>query len=76
MPVVLFSEVDSQELVESIVECGVSAYVVNGLEANRLEAIINVAIARFSQMQGLRKELADAKQVLAERKKIDRAMAC
>ena len=73
IPIVLFSEVDGQDLVDSIVQCGVSAYVVDGLEANRLEPIINVARARFTQMQGLRDELANAKQVLDERKKIDRA---
>lgn len=73
MPVVLFTEVDSQELVDGIVQCGVSAYVVDGLEANRLEPIINVARARFTHMQGLRKELANTKQALDERKKIDRA---
>jgi len=73
VPVVLFSEDDNQDLVESVIRCGVSAYVVDGLEANRIEPIINVAMARFEQMQGLRKELADTKQVLAERKLVERA---
>lgn len=59
MPVVLFAEIDSQNMVESIIESGVSAYVVDGLEAGRLEPIVNVAMVRFAQMQGLRKELAD-----------------
>lgn len=73
MPVVLFSEINGQDMVESIIQSGVSAYIVDGLEAGRLEPIINIAMARFSQMQGLRKELADTKQILEERKKIDRA---
>ena len=73
LPVVLFAEVDRKEMVELIVQCGVSAYVVDGLESNRIEPIVNIAMARFSQMTGLRKELADTKQVLAGRKTIDRA---
>ena len=73
MPVVLFAEIDSQDMVDSIIQSGVSAYVVDGLEANRLEPIVNIAMARFTQMQGLRKELADTRQILDERKKIDRA---
>ncbi|MDX2465368.1 MAG: ANTAR domain-containing protein [Porticoccus sp.] len=73
VPVVLFSEDDSKSLVENIIRCGVSAYVVDGLEANRIEPIINVAMARFTQMQSLQKELADTKQILEERKLIDRA---
>jgi response regulator NasT len=60
-------------MVEGIIQSGVSAYVVDGLEASRLESIVNVAVARFTQMQGLRKELADTRQILDERKKIDRA---
>lgn len=73
MPVVLFSEDDSKDLVENIIRCGVSAYVVDGLEANRIEPILNVAMARFVQEQGLRKELAETKQVLEDRKRVDRA---
>lgn len=73
IPVVLFSEDDSKELVENIVRCGVSAYVVDGLEANRIEPILNVAMARFAQMQGLKNELADTRQMLEDRKRVDRA---
>lgn len=73
LPVVLFSEVDQKDKTELIVQCGVSAYVVDGLEPNRIEPIVNIAMARFSQMTGLQKELADTKQVLADRKIIDRA---
>lgn len=73
IPVVLFCEDDSKEPVENIIRCGVSAYVVDGLEANRIESILNVAMARFAQMQGLRNELAETRQVLEDRKRIDRA---
>lgn len=73
LPVVIFVEVDKKEMVELVVQCGVSAYVVDGLESSRIEPIVNIAMARFSQMTGLRKELADTQQILAGRKIVDRA---
>ena len=55
------------------VGAGVSAYVVDGLQPERLKPIIQVAMARFEAHQALRQELAEATQKLSERKAIDRA---
>ena len=52
---------------------GVSAYIVAGLQAERIEPVLNVALARFRQEQKLHDELADARHKLAERKIIERA---
>lgn len=73
LAVVLFVEVDRLELLERVMQCGVSAYVVDGLQAERIEPIVHTALARFAQMKCLRRELADTRQLLAGRKAIDRA---
>ena len=59
---------------------GVSAYIVAGLQAERIRPILDVAMARFEQDQALRRELADTRNELNElstalqdRKVIDRA---
>ena len=52
---------------------GVSAYVVDGLDKNRIKAIIEVAVARFDEFQALRTQLAEANLKLSERKLVERA---
>lgn len=72
-PVVLFTEDDTRSIIESAIKAGVSAYIVDGLEARRIATIMEVAIARFKQQQQLQTELYKAKTSLEERKWIDRA---
>jgi response regulator NasT len=55
------------------VRAGVSAYVVDGLDAARVKSIVEVAVARFGEYQRLREELVDANQKLEERKLVERA---
>ena len=52
---------------------GVSAYIVAGLQAERVKPVLDVALARFRQEQKLLSELCDTKQKLAERKVVERA---
>ncbi|MEY2896648.1 MAG: response regulator antiterminator transcriptional regulator, RNA-binding domain, partial [Pseudomonadota bacterium] len=52
---------------------GVSSYVVDGLQAERLAPVIAVAIARFEAEAELRAELAAARGELAARKRIEKA---
>ena len=54
-------------------KAGVSAYVVAGMQPERLRPILEVALARFEREQALRDELRDAQTKLAERKVIERA---
>ena len=72
-PVVLFTEDATRDAMQRALRAGVSSYVVAGLQPGRLLPILNVAIARFEQDAALRGELADAKQELAARKRIERA---
>ena len=72
-PIVLFTNDDDTRHVKDAVAAGVSAYVVAGLSPERVRPILDVAMARFEHEQGLRRELADARGELRDRKTIDRA---
>ena len=72
-PVAMFVDKDSEGLAKAAIEAGVSAYVVDGLNMNRLRPILDAAIARFNMYGRLRKELEQSKRALEERKVIDRA---
>ncbi|SRR5581483_642601 len=72
-PVVMFSADGDSAKIREAVRAGVSAYIVDGLSAARVQPIIDVAIARFEVLQSLRNELADAQSELASRKQIERA---
>lgn len=72
-PIVCFTEDGDRRKMHSAIEAGVSAYVVAGLSAERVKAVLDVAIARFEVDQKLREELNETKLKLAERKVIERA---
>ena len=72
-PVAMFVDRSDASLTRAAIEAGVSAYVVDGLRADRLEPILDAAIARFHVFQRMRVELAATKTALEDRKVIDRA---
>jgi response regulator NasT len=72
-PIVLFTEDDTTSSMDAAMAAGVSAYIVAGLQAERIKPVLNVALARFKQEQKLLTELSDTKHKLAERKVIERA---
>ena len=72
-PVVMFARDGAPETIREAVRAGVSAYVVDGLDQDRIKGIIDVAVARFEDFQRLREELADATLKLSERKVVERA---
>jgi response regulator NasT len=72
-PVVIFSEDPSQEPMQQALKAGVSAYVIAGLQPQRLMPVLQVAIARFEQDRALREQLGEAQTQLSERKLIERA---
>jgi len=73
LPVVLFTGEDSREVIHQAVRAGVSAYIVDGLEQQRLGTILDVAVARFHETDRLRRELQDTRANLLERKTVERA---
>ena len=72
-PVVMFTNDDDSETINSAVKAGVTAYIVDGLQANRVMPILNTAIARFNEFQCIKQELEKSRNDLEERKLVDRA---
>ncbi|MYN26448.1 ANTAR domain-containing response regulator [Duganella levis] len=72
-PIVMFTEDQDPESMEAAVEAGVSAYIVAGLQGERIKPVLQVALAQFKREQKLLDELSDTKSKLAERKVIEKA---
>lgn len=72
-PVVMFSEDEAGDAMRAALSAGVSAYVVAGLSPHRLLPVMQVARARFEQEQTLRRELAEARSGVGQRKLIEQA---
>ena len=69
----MFAGKSDARMIRKALRAGVSAYIVDGLSPQRLEPIMDVAIARFQEYQELRRELDAATQKLADRVVVDRA---
>ena len=72
-PVALFGDRSNAQLTKAAIEAGVSAYIVDGLQNDRIKPILDAAIARFQMFQRMRTELETTKRALEERKIVDRA---
>lgn len=72
-PVAMFVDRSDPGATKAAIEAGVSAYVVGGLQKDRIKPILDAAIARFHMVSRMRAELTATKAALAERKTIDRA---
>ena len=73
LPVVLCAAHSDSETARRVVSAGVSAYVVNGLQADRVSALLDVAVARFEVQQNIRQELDAARTRLADQRDIEKA---
>lgn len=72
-PIVMFTNNSDHEMISEAINAGVSAYVVDGFNEDRIKPIMDVAIARFKEMQALRNELEKTKNTLEDRKLIEKA---
>jgi response regulator NasT len=72
-PIVMFTEDNDTRHVRDAIAAGVTAYVVAGLAPERVKPVLEVALARFEHEETLRRELAEARGQLADRKLLDRA---
>ena len=72
-PVAMFVDRSDGTLTRAAIEAGVSAYVVDGLRAERIKPVLDAAIARFHMVAKIRAELTATKKALEERKVVDRA---
>ena len=74
-PVIMFAEQGDSNTIDRAIRAGVSAYVVDGLNPERVRSIVDVAVARFREFQALRNELQQTRTRLADRLVIDKAKA-
>ena len=72
-PIVVFSGHCGNDIIEAAVQVGVSAFIVDGFSAERLQHLLNVAIARHKKFISLKQELDKTKENLANRKLIEKA---
>ncbi len=72
-PVVLLSQDDNYQTIESAFKCGVTAYVSDKITCAQAKPIIDTAMLTFASFQNLRNELGEAKLKLERQKLIERA---
>jgi response regulator NasT len=72
-PIVLFTDDQDPACMDAAIDAGVSAYIVAGLQAERVKPVLDVALARFRREQKLLDELSDTRRQLADRKLVERA---
>nr|WP_294888748.1 ANTAR domain-containing protein [uncultured Limnobacter sp.] len=72
-PVIMFSDEDNEDTIAGAIKAGVSAYVADGMNPDRVRPIVQVAVARFREFQALKNELQKTRDQLADRKLIDKA---
>ena len=72
-PIAMFVDKSDEQAIYQAIEAGVSAYVVDGLQKDRIKPILDLAIIRFKAFEKLRSERDAATLALDERKLIDQA---
>lgn len=74
-PIAIFVDKSDGAAIAAAIDAGVAAYVVDGLRRERVRSILDVTMKRFQAVERLRRELAQAKSALEERKVIEQAKA-
>ena len=73
-PIVFFAEkANDRDSISAAINAGVSAYIADGLQTDRVKAIMDTAIAQFDAFHSLRTELEKTKIQLSERKVVEKA---
>jgi response regulator NasT len=72
-PVAMFVDQSDSAMIESAVDAGVSAYIVDGLRKERVKSILDMTVSRFNAFDRLTRELQQARDELADRKLVERA---
>ena len=72
-PVAMFVDQSDSAMIQASVDAGVSAYIVGGLQKDRVRPILDMTISRFHAFSRLQDELDEARGKLADRKVIERA---
>jgi response regulator NasT len=72
-PIAMFVDEADEAAIGASIDAGVSVYVVDGLAANRIRPVLDLAVRRFNAFARLQADLDEAKGRLAEREAIDKA---
>mgnify|MGYP003385213527 CR=1 FL=1 len=72
-PVVMFSKEDDPRFIEEAVDAGVTAYLMGGVETDKVKPVIDVAMAQFKSFQSLRDALDSTRTQLESLSVIDKA---
>lgn len=72
-PIMMFTHDGDKEQIKLATQAGVCAYVVGSIPNERLQPVIDAAVARFEEFKHLRNALSEANVKLSERKVIERA---
>ena len=72
-PTVIWCDWEDPQLIEKAMASGVAAYVIGDTPAERINSVLRVSRIRFDHQRGMREELSQLRQALADRKTIERA---
>lgn len=72
-PMVMFSQEDDPDYIQQAVKSGVSTYLMEGINPEKVKPIIDLAMAQFSSFQALRTELQSAQTQLESQSLVNRA---
>jgi response regulator NasT len=72
-PVVVVTGLDDPTLIERSIASGVGAYVTKPIDGRALQAALELAAARHSELEALEAEVDRAQQALEDRKLVERA---
>ena len=72
-PIAMFVDKSDNQMMQSAIDAGVSAYVVDGLRQERVKNILDMAISRFNAFARLERELEEARGALEGRKIVEQA---
>lgn len=72
-PVLLMTAYNDREYIEQATGAGVMAYLVKPYTENQLTPAIEVALARYDELQQLQKDLGSTRELLITRKIVERA---
>lgn len=73
VPAIILTAYGDREFVDEAKEAGVLAYLVKPVRESELRPTIEVALARFQEIQALREEIGDLQEALQTRKLVERA---
>lgn len=72
-PVVMFSNEEDPEFIRQAINAGVSAYMVENINPEKVKPVIHVALAQFEMYQALRRQLNSTQQELNDKNILDKA---